>query len=130
MIKKALNKILFVDDDKDILTIAKYSLEGFSSITVDYASSAENAFIVALTSKPDLILLNIMMPEMDGITFFKVMKYFPSLSDIPVIFITAKAQKEEVNNFIKLGAIGVIIKPFDALTLGHTIQKIWDEYQY
>ena len=129
MTKKLLNKILFVDDDPDILTIARYCLENSSDITVKYLNSGERAIQEALVFQPDLILLDVMMPNMDGISTLTAMRLLPSLAKIPVVFITAKVQKEELVNYSKLGILDVIIKPFDPLTLASTIQHIWIKYQ-
>ena len=77
--------------------------------------------------KPDLILLDVMMPEMDGPTTFKNLQANEQTKDIPVIFMTAKAQIHEVQLFQETGVIGVITKPFDPVTLCTEIQKIWNE---
>jgi CheY-like chemotaxis protein len=125
---KKLTKLLFVDDDEDILTIAKYCLEGLTGVTIQYACSAEEAIRQALSFLPDLILLDIMMPEMDGITALKTMRNLPTIAHIPIIFFTAKVQTEELESYFQLGALDVIIKPFDPLTLASTIQSIWNQY--
>lgn len=126
--KHPLKKIIFVDDDNDILTIAKYSLEE-SDKTIKYINSGEEAIQEALIFNPDLILLDVMMPKMDGISTLNAIRLLPSLSKTPVVFITAKVQKEEIANYSKLGILDIIIKPFDPITLASTIQKIWDSYQ-
>jgi two-component system, OmpR family, response regulator len=127
--KKSLSKMLFVDDDEDVLTIAKYCLKNLTGISVKYLRSGEEAIREALDFQPDLILLDVMMPKMDGIATIKAMKLMPKIAHIPVIFFTAKAQKEEISNYLKLGVIDVITKPFDPITLGSDILNIWDKYQ-
>lgn len=129
MKKKPLTKILYIDNETDILTIAKYSMESLQGVTVKYLTSGEAAIQEALEFHPDLILMNVMMTKMNGIAAFKTMKLLPSLATIPVVFVTAKAQKEELAYYLKLGILDVIIKPFDPLTLGATVQNIWDRYQ-
>lgn len=129
MNKKPLTKILFVDDDLDILTIAKYCLESLSGTTVKYLSSGEETIQEALIFHPDLILLDVMMPKMDGIATVNAMRLLPGLAHIPVVFITAKVQSEELTNYYKLGILDVIVKPFDPFTLTNSIQNIWDKYQ-
>lgn len=129
MIKKPLTKLLFIDDDNDILTIAKYCLESLSGVTVKYLSSGEETIQEALDFQPDLIILDVMMPKMDGVATINAMHLIPSIVHIPVVFITAKVQKEEIAQYFKLGVIDVITKPFDPLTLPSTIQNIWDKYQ-
>ena len=129
MDKKPLTKMIVVDDDEDVLTIAKYCLESLKGVNIKYLTSGEETLKEALTFRPDLILLDVMMPKMDGITTLKTMKMVPNLANIPVIFFTAKVQKEELAQYLKLGVIETIIKPFDPLTLSDTILKIWDRYQ-
>lgn len=121
--------MIVVDDDEDVLTIAKYCLESLKGVNIKYLTSGEETLKEALTFRPDLILLDVMMPKMDGITTLKTMKMVPNLANIPVIFFTAKVQKEELAQYLKLGVIETIIKPFDPLTLSDTILKIWDRYQ-
>lgn len=128
MKNKPLTKILFVDDDLDILTIAKYCLEDLSGVTIKYLTSGEEAIKEALVFEPDLIILDVMMPKMDGVSTFNAMRLLPTLTHIPVVFITAKVQTEELANYYKLGALDVIVKPFDPLMLPATVQNIWKKY--
>ena len=127
--KQPLKKMILVDDDEDVLTIAKYCLESLKGVDIKYLTSGEETLKEALSFQPDLILLDIMMPKMDGITTLKTMKLVPNLTNIPVVFFTAKVQKEELAQYQQLGAIETIIKPFDPLTLADNILKIWDRYQ-
>lgn len=126
---KLLRKLLFVDDDEDTLIIAGYSLRNLKEVEVKYVRSGEEAIEVAVQFQPDLILLDVMMPKMDGIATLKAIRELPSIAHIPVIFFTAKVQKEEIVTYLRMGVIDVIVKPFDPLTLGSTIQKIWDKEQ-
>jgi CheY-like chemotaxis protein len=77
---------------------------------------------------PDLILLDVMMPRMDGIATLKALQLLPNLAHIPIIFLTAKAQKYEVEDYFKLGIADVIVKPFDPNTLGSAIVRIWETW--
>lgn len=129
MKKAPLTKILFVDDDPDILSIAKYCLESLSNTTVKYVTSGEAAVKEALVFLPDLILLDVMMPKMDGMATVSTLRLIPSLTHAPIVFITAKVQSEELEHYLNLGILDVIIKPFDPLTLATTILNIWDKYQ-
>ena len=124
-----LTKIIIADDDEDILTIAKFCLEDLKGVDVKYCTSGEEAIQIALTSPPDMILLDVMMPKMDGIDTLKALRLIPKLSSIPVVFFTAKVQKNELNKFREIGCYDVIAKPFDPLTLSHTILGIWKKYQ-
>lgn len=126
--EKPLNRILFVDNDQDILTIAKYCLDDLRYTTVKYLTSGEAAIYEALLFKPDLIIMNVIMPKMDGITTFTLLRKIPSLEEIPVVFITAKVQREEIANYLKMGVFDVIIKPFDPLTLTTIVENIWKKY--
>lgn len=126
---KPLKKLLFIDDDQDILTIAKYSLENLKDIEIKFLSSGEEALKEAPTFQPDLIILDMMMPKMDGIATMNAIHLIPHLSKVPIIFITAKGQKQEIEQYYKLGVTDVIMKPFDPLTLGDLILCIWENFQ-
>lgn len=123
-----LKKILFIDDDPDIHTIIKFCFEN-TSIAVLSAQSAEEGIKKAMELQPDLILLDIMMPEMDGIEMLKAMKLIPHLSTIPVVVLTAKAQKSEVAGYFQYGVLDVIIKPFDPAHLAERLLQIWEKSQ-
>jgi CheY-like chemotaxis protein len=125
---KTLKKILFVDDDEDILTIAKFCLIGLTDISIKYVNSGEKAIQEALQFQPDLILLDVMMPKMDGVATYKAIRLLPTLSLIPIAFVTAKVQKEEIESYLKLGVVDVISKPFNPLTLPETVLQIWTSY--
>jgi two-component system OmpR family response regulator len=125
---KKLSKVLFVDDDEDILTIAKYALKNTPEIEVLVASSGMQALEIALKSHPDLILLDVMMPQMDGVATFEALKKIPTINKTPVVFFTAKVQKNEVEAYFALGALDVLFKPFDPLTLANTMQALWEKY--
>ena len=90
------------------------------------ASSGREALLAADSSTPDLILLDVMMPGMDGPTTLEHLRTRPELADTPVIFITAKVQANEIEYFKSLGAVDVIAKPFDPVTLASQVQAIWD----
>jgi two-component system OmpR family response regulator len=126
---KPLTKILFVDDDADTLTIAKFSLQTLQGVEVKYAGSGEEAIKIALEFQPDVILLDVMMPKMDGFATMKAIRELDSIAHIPIVFFTAKVQKEEIASYNQMGVIGVIVKPFDPLTLGEAIQRLWEQNQ-
>lgn len=129
MEKQPLTKLLCVDDDADVLTIAKYCLENLSGVKVKCVGSGKEAIQEAISFHPDLILLDVMMPEMDGIETVKAIRLDPMIAQIPVIFFTAKTQKYDIDSYLKLGIIDVITKPFDPFTFSKSIQQIWDKYQ-
>jgi len=129
MNKKTLKKILFVDDDADILTIAKYALKTHPEFEVRYINSGEEAIQVALLFLPDLILLDVMMPKMDGISTLKALRARVETHDIPVAFFTAKVTKQEIYSYFEVGVIDVLIKPFDPIKLADALKNIWQTYQ-
>lgn len=115
-------RILYVDDEPDIREVAAMSLELDSEFEVRTAASGVEALPLASEWKPDLILLDVMMPVMDGPTTFARLKEQPDTAVIPVVFITARAQAQEVKGFKSLGAKGVIAKPFDPMSLASTVR--------
>jgi CheY-like chemotaxis protein len=119
-----VSKVLLVDDDQDLLRIAQLSLCNVGKWKVLLAASGKDALKMAVEELPDVILLDVMMPQMDGLSCLKCLRQTPQTADIPVIFLTAKVQASEVDQYTALGAIGVIIKPFDPITLPHEIEEI------
>ncbi len=124
---KELKKILFVDDDSDIHMIVKLCLEDIPNLEMRSAYSGEEGIKIAMEFHPDLILLDVMMPKMDGIATLEAMKLIPTLSKIPVVFLTAKAQKSEVQDYFRYGIADVIIKPFDPNNLSKMVIQIWEK---
>ena len=110
-------RILYVDDEADIREVAQMSLELDPEIEVRACASGAEAIAEAAAWQPHLILLDVMMPGMDGPTVFAHLREQPETADMPVVFITARTQASEVQGFKDLGARGVLAKPFDPLTL-------------
>jgi two-component system OmpR family response regulator len=124
----ALTKILYVEDDQDIQSVAKIALEMVGGFTLLCCGSGKEALTPDTTIfAPDLMLLDVMMPEMDGPTTLKNLRDMPGLQNTPVIFMTAKVQVNEVSYYKSLGAIGVIAKPFDPMQLAAQIHQLWNE---
>ena len=121
-----LKKILHVEDEPDIREIALLALETVGGFSVESCGSGDEALEKAPGFMPDLFLMDIMMPGMDGPATLVELRKMPEFADTPVIFMTAKAQAQEVVRFKELGAIDVITKPFDPITLSDQISKIWD----
>ncbi|MDX1987942.1 MAG: response regulator [Candidatus Obscuribacter sp.] len=117
-------KVLLVDDDTNIRMVAVMGLEDEMDWEIQEASSGQEAIQLASIQKPDLILLDMMMPDMDGITTFGKLRELDTAKDTPIIFMTAKVQPQEIESYKVLGARGVIIKPFDPITLAQEIQDI------
>lgn len=122
---KALQRILLVEDDPDIQTVGQLALEAVGGFTVHLCSSGKAALTEVDTVAPDLILLDVMMPEMDGPTTLARLRARSDGIQPPVIFMTAKVQPHEVARYKALGALDVISKPFDPMTLSDTIREIW-----
>lgn len=114
-------KVLFVDDDADLRRIGRLSLTAISRWTVLEAASGALAIELARRERPDVILLDVMMPQLNGVTAFEKLQAGQGTARIPVIFITAKTQRHEVEEYLAMGAAGVISKPFDPLSLSRQI---------
>ena len=116
-------RILHVDDEPDIREVVGMSLGLSADFEVRSCASGTEAIVVAAEWSPLLILLDVMMPEVDGPTTLAMLRKNPATADIPVLFMTARAQTREVEHFISLGAQGVISKPFDPLTLAFQVRS-------
>lgn len=123
-----LKRILYVEDESDIQAVTKIALEDVGGFKLLACTSGEEALGVAISFNPDLILLDVMMPVMDGPTTLKALWELPELKDTPAIFMTAKVQPEEIAAFKSLGALGVITKPFDPMGLADQIRTLWQSY--
>lgn len=115
-------RILHVDDEPDIREVVEMSLELDPAFTVKSCSSGRDALVVAANWSPDLILCDVMMPIMDGPTTLARLRESPQTAGIPVVFMTARAQARELEQFKSLGASGVIPKPFDPLALATSVR--------
>jgi two-component system OmpR family response regulator len=124
---KPLERILFVEDNPGIRTIAELALVTVGGFAVDICDSGAEAIkLVAAGAKPDLLLLDVMMPGMDGPTILENLRKLPTTTGTPVMFVTARVQPDEVAHYQSLGAIGVITKPFDPMQLADQIRKLWN----
>jgi len=122
-----LNKILYIEDEVDIQAVARLALENVGGFTLEVCSSGQIALNVAESFAPDLILSDVMMPGMDGPETIAELRKIANLSDTPVMFMTSKVQTDEVDELMAHGAIGVIPKPFDPMSLSNTITEIWNK---
>lgn len=122
---KPLARILYVEDEPDIRAVAQMALEAVGGFTVIACSSGSEALAAAPTAQADLLLLDVMMPGMDGPSTLKALRDMPATAGTPVIFMTAKVQAAEVAQYRELGAIDVIHKPFDPMELSAQINRIW-----
>jgi two-component system, OmpR family, response regulator len=122
-----LLSVILVDDDDDIRTIAEMSLTLVGGFTVMAASCGRTAIDLALRETPDVIVLDVMMPGMDGLNTLRQIRLHPQLAAVPVIFMTAKVQARDLAQYVRAGAIGVITKPFDAMNLPREVQHLLDD---
>jgi len=116
-------RVLHIDDDPDILDIAAASLGLDPEFEVRGCNSGADGLAAAAEWRPDLILLDLMMPVMDGPTTLRHLRQNPQTADIPVVFMTARVQIQEIAYFKSLGATGVISKPFDPMTLAASVRS-------
>lgn len=116
--------VLHVDDDCDIREITRLSLEMDSGFGIRSAPSAEAALAMIADARPEVILLDVMMPDVDGPAMFRSLQARPKWADIPVIFMTAAAQKHMTEDLMEMGAIGVIGKPFDPMALADELRSL------
>lgn len=123
-----MKKVLVIDDEDHIREVAQLSLEMVAGWQVFTASSGQEGIIQAESIQPDLILLDMMMPEMDGKAAFENLQANVLTKHIPVIILTAKVQAADQRRFVELGVTGVISKPFDPMNLALEAAKIihWD----
>ncbi len=120
-----LARIMYVEDEPDIQTVARLALETLGGFTVEICSSGKEALDLAPAFQPQLILLDVMMPVMDGLETLTMLRKIARFADTPVIFMTAKVQPDEVAGYKAVGAVDVIPKPFDPMTLSSQVQVIW-----
>ena len=118
-----MRRILIIDDEDDIREVAALSLEAIAGWEILTASSGADgiAIAAAANTKPDAILMDVMMPEVDGPTTFGLMQKNPAIAGIPVLLLTAKVQGIDQRRFANLGVTAVLFKPFDPLTLAQQI---------
>jgi len=121
-----MNRVLHVEDEPDIREVALMALEFVGGMTVMQAGSGLEALQQARTFAPELILMDVMMPGMDGPSTLAELRKSPETASIPVIFMTAKVQSQEVDRYRAMGAMDVIPKPFDPMTLPDQIREIWN----
>ena len=116
-------KILYVEDDPDIQVVTRMALERLGGFTVKVCGSGQEALREAEAFAPDLVLLDVMMPEMTGPQTLQALRRIPGMERVPMIFMTAKTQKSEVEQYMELGVLGVISKPFDPMKLAATVRS-------
>lgn len=119
-----MRRVLIIDDEDDIREVAALSLEATANWTILTACSGREGIAKAAAEKPDAILMDVMMPEMDGPTTFKQLQLQSATAGIPVVLLTAKVQGADQRRFADLGVAAVLFKPFDPLTLASQISAV------
>ena len=122
-----LQSILMVEDEDDIREVARLALETVGGLRVEMCASGEEALQKAAGFAPDLILLDVMMPGLDGPSTLQRLRQLPELEKTPVVFMTAKVMQSELDEYRALGAVDVIPKPFDPMTLANQLQQLWNQ---
>jgi CheY-like chemotaxis protein len=125
MSERSLERIMYVDDEPDVRKVAKISLELVGKFALCLCESGREAVAQVEQFKPDLILLDVMMPEMDGPTTLAALRRIDGLASTPVLFMTAKAQPAEIERYRKLGAAEVFTKPFRPMELPDRLRALW-----
>jgi CheY-like chemotaxis protein len=125
MPERPLNRICYVEDDEDIQRIVRMSLERVGKMTVEVVGDPTMAIDAMTTFKPDLVMLDWMMPRMDGPALFRQMKLHPETRALPVVFITAKAAQRDLDELTAMGAAGTVSKPFSPKDLPDQLREIW-----
>jgi CheY-like chemotaxis protein len=120
-----LNRICYVEDDEDIQRIVRMSLERIGKMTVEVVSDPMEAIERINAFKPDLVMLDWMMPGMDGPALYRKMLETPETKSLPVVFITAKASQRELDELKTMGALGTISKPFSPKDLPEQLRALW-----
>lgn len=120
-----LRRILYVEDEADIRTVARMALEAVGGFEVIECASGAEALAAAPTARADLILLDVMMPGIDGPGTLQALRAIPQTASTPVIFMTAKVQAAEIAQYRALGALDVIAKPFDPMQVSDELLRIW-----
>ncbi|MDE3105670.1 MAG: response regulator [Acidobacteriota bacterium] len=124
-----MRRVLIIDDEDDIREVAALSLEAIAGWQILTAGSGVEGMAIAAAERPDAIIMDVMMPEMDGPTTFGLMQQDASIKHIPVLLLTAKVQGVDQRRFANLGVAGVLFKPFDPLTLSQQVADVlgWTE---
>lgn len=122
---ETLNRILLVEDEEDIRAVAEIALESVGGFELKVCASGAEALESIAGFAPQLIVLDVMMPGMEGPETLREIRKLPEYTLTPAVFMTAKVQADEIRSYLAGGAAGVIPKPFDPMTLSDRILEIW-----
>jgi len=124
---RALQRVLFVDDDEVVQNLVRIALERIGGLSVELVNDSSKAVEGIRGFKPDMVVLDCIMPRLDGVEVFKQMREDPGLAAMPVVFLTVRAHWRTVDELLALGAAGVITKPFAARQLADQLKAIWEK---
>ncbi len=122
---KNLQHILCIDDESDILEVTRLCLETVGGYRVTSCSSGRQGIEQAKRDIPDLVIIDVMMPDADGPSVLKLFRETSELNHIPVIFMTARIRDAEVSEYVDQGAAAVLAKPFDPMKLSEQVESVW-----
>jgi CheY-like chemotaxis protein len=123
---EVFERVMCIEDDEDIRTILDFSLGGMGGFTISLCESGPQALERVEAFRPQLVLLDVMMPEMSGPETLIKLRALPVMQGVPIVFLTAKAMQDEVEALLECGATGIIVKPFDPVTLPQNIRIYWE----
>lgn len=129
MTSAPLQRILLLEDETDIRSIATHALTVLGGFQVLACASGREALDWASTFQPQLLLFDVMLPEMDGPATLEALRRLPALASTPVVFMTTRTQPQDQLRYRQLGALGLIAKPFDPMTLPEQLRKLWSGVQ-
>jgi CheY-like chemotaxis protein len=125
---RPLKAILYVEDDLHVRTTAKLVLEVIGKFEVRDCGSGREALHAALDFRPDLILLDVMMPELDGVNTLEMLRRIPHLAHTPALFVTGLTTEADIARYMEAGAIGVIPKPVIPMRLTGQLHTLWEQH--
>ena len=126
---KILKSILYVEDDLHVRTTAKLVMEVIGKFEVRECGSGREALLAARDYQPDLILLDVLMPELDGVNTLAMLRRMPHLADVPALFVTGLTSEADVARYMQAGAIGVIPKPVVPMRLSDQLRSLWTRHE-
>lgn len=122
-------KVLLIDDDDAIRKVGALALRAVGKFELEVAADAVSGLALARTFEPDVVVMDMMMPGVDGLTAMRQMRDDPALAPLPVIFLTAKVQRSEIEHYLAQGALGVIQKPFDPMQLPGQVREMVERHR-
>lgn len=126
---ETLQRVLHIEDDESIRSITRVALETVGGLQVESCGSGAEGLQRFATFRPQLVLLDVMMPELDGPDTLAGLQNQYDLSETLIVFMTAKVQEQEIDHYLAIGAHDVIFKPFDPMSLSEQLQRCWQQHR-